>query len=93
MILLDEINNIGHSNDILYGLPHPWSNNDVDDICPVVVGTVAFDCVSDFLACIAVFGATMNRFNCSPNSCEDLGVWIVVSIEAVFVAGFGLGIK
>jgi cell division control protein 6 len=37
-IVLDEIDNIGHSDDILYGLPRARSNGYVDDARPVIVG-------------------------------------------------------
>jgi cell division control protein 6 len=38
VIVLDEIDNIGHSDDILYGLPRARSNGYVDDVRPVIVG-------------------------------------------------------
>ena len=38
LIILDEIDNIGHSDDILYGLPRARSNGYVDDVRPVIVG-------------------------------------------------------
>ena len=38
VIVLDEIDNIGHSDDILYGLPRARSNDYVDNARPVIVG-------------------------------------------------------
>jgi cell division control protein 6 len=38
VIVLDEIDNIGQSDDILYGLPRARSNDYVDDVRPVIVG-------------------------------------------------------
>jgi len=38
VIVLDEIDNIGHSDDILYGLPRARSNDYVDDVRPVIIG-------------------------------------------------------
>lgn len=38
VIVLDEIDNIGHSDDILYGLPRARSNGYVEDVRPVVIG-------------------------------------------------------
>jgi cell division control protein 6 len=38
VIVLDEIDNIGHSDDILYGLPRARSNSYVEDVRPVIVG-------------------------------------------------------
>jgi cell division control protein 6 len=38
VIVLDEIDNIGHSDDILYGLPRARSNGYVDNVRPVIVG-------------------------------------------------------
>ncbi|MBX0298300.1 Cdc6/Cdc18 family protein [Haloarcula nitratireducens] len=38
IIVLDEIDNIGHSDDILYGLPRARSNNYVEDARPVIIG-------------------------------------------------------
>jgi cell division control protein 6 len=38
IIVLDEIDNIGHSDDILYGLPRARSNEYVDDVRPVIIG-------------------------------------------------------
>lgn len=38
VIVLDEINNISHSDDILYGLPRARSNGYVTDVRPVIVG-------------------------------------------------------
>ncbi|MDL0137968.1 orc1/cdc6 family replication initiation protein [Halobacterium salinarum] len=38
VIVLDEIDNIGQSDDILYGLPRARSNDYVDDVRPVVIG-------------------------------------------------------
>ena len=38
VIVLDEIDNIGHSDDILYGLPRARSNGYVEDVRPVIVG-------------------------------------------------------
>ncbi len=38
VIVLDEIDNIGHSDDILYGLPRARSNSYVENVRPVIVG-------------------------------------------------------
>ncbi len=38
IIVLDEIDNIGHSDDILYGLPRARSNGYVDTVRPVIIG-------------------------------------------------------
>lgn len=38
VIVLDEIDNIGQSDDILYGLPRARSNDYVSDVRPVVIG-------------------------------------------------------
>jgi cell division control protein 6 len=38
VIVLDEIDNIGQSDDILYGLPRARSNGYIDNVRPVVVG-------------------------------------------------------
>lgn len=38
VIVLDEIDNIGHSDDILYGLPRARSNEYVENARPVIVG-------------------------------------------------------
>jgi cell division control protein 6 len=38
VIVLDEIDNIGHSDDILYGLPRARSNSYVEDVRPVIIG-------------------------------------------------------
>lgn len=38
VIVLDEIDNIGDSDDILYGLPRARSNGYVDDIRPMIIG-------------------------------------------------------
>ncbi|UWG49208.1 Cdc6-related protein, AAA superfamily ATPase (plasmid) [Halalkaliarchaeum sp. AArc-CO] len=38
VIVLDKIDNIGHSDDIFYGLPRARSNGYVDDVRPVIVG-------------------------------------------------------
>ncbi|KTG07726.1 cell division control protein Cdc6 [Haloprofundus marisrubri] len=38
VIVLDEIDNIGDSDDILYGLPRARSNGYVEDVQPVIVG-------------------------------------------------------
>lgn len=38
LIVLDEIDNIGHSDDILYGLPRARSNGYVEDVRPVIIG-------------------------------------------------------
>ena len=38
VIVLDEIDNIGHSDDVLYGLPRARSNGYVDEARPVIVG-------------------------------------------------------
>lgn len=38
VIVLDEIDNISHSDDILYGLPRARSNNYVKDVRPVIIG-------------------------------------------------------
>lgn len=38
IIVLDEIDNIGDSDDILYGLPRARSNDYVQDVQPVIVG-------------------------------------------------------
>ncbi|UHQ95295.1 orc1/cdc6 family replication initiation protein [Haloterrigena alkaliphila] len=38
VIVLDEIDNIGRSDDILYGLPRAQSNGYVEDVRPVVIG-------------------------------------------------------
>ena len=38
VIVLDEIDNIGQSDDILYGLPRAQSNNYVNDVRPVIIG-------------------------------------------------------
>lgn len=38
ILVLDEIDNIGHSDDILYGLPRARSNGYVEDVRPVIVG-------------------------------------------------------
>jgi cell division control protein 6 len=38
VIVLDEIDNIGQSDDILYGLPRARSNDYVDNVRPVIVG-------------------------------------------------------
>jgi cell division control protein 6 len=38
VIVLDEIDNIGHSDDILYGLPRAQSNEYVDTVRPVIIG-------------------------------------------------------
>lgn len=38
MVVLDEIDNIGHSDDILYGLPRARSNGYVNDVRPVIIG-------------------------------------------------------
>ena len=38
VVVLDEIDNIGHSDDILYGLPRARSNNYVENVRPVIVG-------------------------------------------------------
>jgi cell division control protein 6 len=38
VIVLDEIDNIGHSDDILYGLPRARSNGYVESVRPVIVG-------------------------------------------------------
>lgn len=38
VIVLDEIDNIGDSDDILYGLPRARSNGYVDNVKPVVIG-------------------------------------------------------
>ncbi|WP_254280719.1 orc1/cdc6 family replication initiation protein [Haloarcula marina] len=38
VIVLDEIDNIGQSDDILYGLPRARSNDYVDDVRPVIIG-------------------------------------------------------
>ncbi|EMA13210.1 MULTISPECIES: orc1/cdc6 family replication initiation protein [Haloarcula] len=38
VIVLDEIDNIGQSDDILYGLPRARSNDYVDGVRPVIVG-------------------------------------------------------
>lgn len=38
IIVLDEIDNIGDSDDLLYGLPRARSNGYVDDVQPVIIG-------------------------------------------------------
>jgi cell division control protein 6 len=38
VVVLDEIDNIGQSDDILYGLPRARSNGYVDDVRPVIIG-------------------------------------------------------
>lgn len=38
VLVLDEIDNIGHSDDILYGLPRARSNGYVSDARPVIIG-------------------------------------------------------
>lgn len=38
IIILDEIDNIGHSDDILYGLPRARSNEYVENARPVIIG-------------------------------------------------------
>lgn len=38
VMVLDEIDNIGHSDDILYGLPRARANDYVDNVRPVVIG-------------------------------------------------------
>lgn len=38
VLVLDEIDNIGHSDDILYGLPRAQSNGYVENVRPVVIG-------------------------------------------------------
>ena len=38
IIVLDEIDNIGNSDDILYGLPRARSNGYVEDVRPVIIG-------------------------------------------------------
>ena len=38
ILVLDEIDNIGHSDDILYGLPRARSNGYVDEVRPVIIG-------------------------------------------------------
>jgi cell division control protein 6 len=38
VIVLDEIDNIGNSDDILYGLPRARSNGYVEDVQPVIIG-------------------------------------------------------
>ncbi|WP_254533966.1 orc1/cdc6 family replication initiation protein [Natrinema gelatinilyticum] len=38
VIVLDEIDNIANSDDILYGLPRARSNGYIDDVRPVIVG-------------------------------------------------------
>jgi len=38
IIVLDEIDNIGNSDDILYGLPRAQSNGYVDNVRPVIIG-------------------------------------------------------
>jgi len=38
VIVLDEIDNIGHSDDILYGLPRARSNGYVNEVRPVIIG-------------------------------------------------------
>lgn len=38
LTVLDEVDNIGHSDDILYGLPRARSNGNLEDANPVVIG-------------------------------------------------------
>lgn len=38
IVVLDEIDNIGHSDEILYGLPRARSNGYVEDVRPVIIG-------------------------------------------------------